>query len=491
MNKLVKFNEFIFEKLFENTGGKLPFILSNDLKNLLFGVDHIISDELFELEDNDEEYDFTLVDIGPKNNVFTLTLSNKLRSEYEKEGKEFKKYDFILYHRYNQDEWNKFRTEYKIGRLIKKLFGDTFNDSEIESFVNIYKSEYDIVYKNPVFEIVEGVDIVKWYDYDNYKDVEGTSQLHNSCMAEEGCDDFLQFYKINSPEKVRMLVQFENEQKKKIVGRALLWNLDEPEKTVFMDRVYSINDHQIQMFKRYADNNGWIYDYDKLLIKDIKLFRYYPYLDTIYYLYQDNRILSNDGSLDIDGKLDIKEMPLLLNNTDGNVSNGFWSDFYKKYIHMDDDRYVDCELLIDHHDYTNKVNAHDSIRLKEDATYFKYYRSYAPNNLLKDHKVIKTTFGEEYNVLEEDAIWLEYYGEYTTERYVDLKMHYSDYYDDYVDEKDFAKSYNNDIIFLSKSETVYLNEDDALNKKNMQLIPEEEVGKLTYKKYGENILKLN
>ena len=41
------------------------------------------------------------------------------------------------------------------------------------------------------------------------------------------------------------------------MGRALLWKLDDGE--MFMDRIYTINDSDVELFKKFAERNDWWY----------------------------------------------------------------------------------------------------------------------------------------------------------------------------------------------------------------------------------------
>ena len=506
------FEDLILEGVAE---GELPFMISEKFKDVIWDIAHPITYLLLALDRDSTYSSVTMVDVSDENDKVEITNSNKMIDYIVKMVKlddNIKEAGVITamdYYQRNQNEWkDKFRNKIKLGKFIKKMFGDKFKDSgepgkDIESFVNKYKSEYDTINKGEAnFELVSGYDIIKYYDYYSYDDSRQDTPLHNSCMSEEGCDVFIEFYDNNSPDNVKMLVLYSDENKDKIIARALVWFLDEPEGAIYMDRVYYMYQHHVESFRKYAKERGWIYkkddkatlyhsyedkEYEKLtmIVKDVKLARYYPYLDTLYFLYQKNNILSNNNQL----KLDIDEMPLLLNSTDGGTSNGVWTDNYDRYVHMDDKRYVECLLLTDH--IYDDYNINNKLFLKEDATYFPYYDEYAPNKLIDEKDIIQTTFGEEYKVFKEDAIWLKYYKQYTTERYADDEMKYSNYYNDFIDEKHAVLAHNNDYIFYSKSEEAFLNEEDAKNERNVQLIPEEEIGKITYEKDGKHILKLN
>jgi hypothetical protein len=212
------------------------------------------------------------------------------------------------------------RVEMKIGRFIKGYFGDKFSDSEIENFVNQWKS----LEENCTFEIWEKSDIINGYrskiyhfnDYDN-----GYNPLMNSCMNDESS---IAFYQYCPSVKLLVLLDFE----KRILGRALLWVDNEGRK--IMDRIYYVYDKDYFKFVRWANENDYWYKkgntgvskfvkngkeeviYTKVKIMNVFAFpdEEYPYLDTFSYFqgewaynYQPNgkywRMINTDGSYDI------------------------------------------------------------------------------------------------------------------------------------------------------------------------------------------------
>lgn len=154
------------------------------------------------------------------------------------------------------------RNNIKVGRLVRTIVKETYTDSELEEFVNTYKSTYDILGDafNKI-EVVEGEDIVHWYNKENY--VSGGGTLNSSCMAEVA-KTYFNIYSKNS--NVKMVILYGDEGKikdgryrdKKIKGRAILWTceIDGVEAT-YMDRVYTKDDSDTRLFKEYALHNGW------------------------------------------------------------------------------------------------------------------------------------------------------------------------------------------------------------------------------------------
>jgi hypothetical protein len=208
------------------------------------------------------------------------------------------------------------RGSVKIGRFIKALSKELFepwSDKEIEEFVNLYKSTHNKE-KNK-FKIIKGSEIKDWYNEDCYADSKGT--LGGSCMRDVS-RNFFNLYTKN--EKVCSLLIYIDENRK-LIGRALVWKLSESpcEAKYFMDRVYCINDSDVNKFKNFADEKGWMYKhtmnshcltnslfmyqnapaFGKIeVILEEGSFDNYPFLDTLCFMNQKCTKLSNLGFLD-------------------------------------------------------------------------------------------------------------------------------------------------------------------------------------------------
>ena len=227
--------------------------------------------------------------------------------------------------------WNKNRQEIRVGRGIRALLTALkidFNDAQIEDFVNKYKAAFEIVkdaFRN--FEVVKGNKIAELYHYDNYLEPD-TGDLGNSCMKRKP-SWYFGIYTQNSS-VCSLLVLKSSIDPTKIVGRALVWNLSEPD-IIFMDRVYTNKPSQVELFREYAKSKGWYYKkkndnssspetispqgetkvWDELRVR-IKALAYtgYPYVDTLKYLHEGNKLIYL--STDSDGH------DKLLEDTDGN-----------------------------------------------------------------------------------------------------------------------------------------------------------------------------
>lgn len=219
----------------------------------------------------------------------------------------------------------------KIGRFVRALLNlkemdrwiayalresdlDNYKHSEkdIEDFVNLYKSTK--VDTSKKFKLVEGNDIKKYYDGDNYFSERGT--LGSSCMRYDTCQDYFKLYTKN-PSVCKLLVYINSDDK--VLGRALIWKLSKSpckESSTLMDRIYTMNDSDVSKFKKFADEQGWIYKKslsngneenfmlvhkDKLIFGEMQVqlerstFEEYPFLDTLLFLHKSKKLLSNVG----------------------------------------------------------------------------------------------------------------------------------------------------------------------------------------------------
>lgn len=200
------------------------------------------------------------------------------------------------------------RVRIKVGRFIRRFltkqpFIDfTITDKDIEEFVNLFKSYFTPNKDN--LKIVDGHEIMKWYSEEQYGttcDLR-TGSLWNSCMRQKERNKFMDIYCKNQS-LCKMLI-FLNEDGS-LRARALLWEeVIDRNGNIYkvMDRIYSIYDHDVFLFKSWAKENGYITKLDQsaksevffdingqpiTLEMKIKLSKwklnYYPYLDTFKY----------------------------------------------------------------------------------------------------------------------------------------------------------------------------------------------------------------
>jgi hypothetical protein len=222
-----------------------PLILSKKFVRVLKSIDNNISKELLRLSKNKEKFKETFIDISEKEDMISFISSDKVNKFIKDKVKDVE-----------SECWtNPQRIETRIGRLIFRLIGDRVQGSEIEDFVNEYKSIISAKKLNRNFKIIQGEELRKWYLFENY--TEGGGNLRNSCMKHRFCQSFFDLY-VHNPDKIKMLILLD-ETKEKILGRALIWKLDRPEDKIFMDRVYFSNDFILNMFINYAIKHKWLY----------------------------------------------------------------------------------------------------------------------------------------------------------------------------------------------------------------------------------------
>jgi len=230
--------------------------------------------------------------------------------------------------------WKSSRNSMKVGRLAKAILKSAdveTTDKEIEIFVNRFKAAFDITNDAfAKFRVVKGDDIAYWYNSENYESMRST--LGNSCMAEVD-SSYFDIYTHNRSCSLLILLSNNgtfNEHGKyvsdKIVGRALVWTVHPFEKgddlnsslptETFMDRIYTIRDSDIDLFKKYAEREGWWYkgsqDSAAMFVSKngktsksgsyiVKLqkvdFDNYPYMDTFKYMKSSKKLLSNNPNL--------------------------------------------------------------------------------------------------------------------------------------------------------------------------------------------------
>lgn len=200
--------------------------------------------------------------------------------------------------------------EIKVTRLINSLFKLNNVDFELKDLED-FLEQFRIFTKNSellTFKILEGDDIVKYYNQSTYSS--GSGSLNKSCMRYDHCSDKIKFYQTNS---CKMLALFDNYDK--LSGRAIIWENCEIysggnklEQTKFIDRIYvSNNKYRSQFFKwaqemnfiirkdqRAGSNKRFLVDDEikelRIVKKRIKLSRNIPHLDTL------NRIFLNNLS---------------------------------------------------------------------------------------------------------------------------------------------------------------------------------------------------
>jgi hypothetical protein len=208
------------------------------------------------------------------------------------------------------------RQSIRVGRGVRSILSSAkipIVDKEIESFVNKYKATVDNM--NDIFshfELVDGDSISEWYSYDTYEHGTRKGTLGSSCMADVG-SEFFDIYTEN-PEVVSLLIYKSPENTEKIRGRSLVWKLKSG--ITFMDRIYTHDDSDVELFRQFAKKSGWYSKYKNSSTDSGKCFKpdgnieeieivvhvssgqydKYPYLDTLKYYHTSSGKLSNTKS---------------------------------------------------------------------------------------------------------------------------------------------------------------------------------------------------
>ncbi len=214
--------------------------------------------------------------------------------------------------------------EFKIGKFASSMLkkaGVDFNNVELEDFVNKYKAQIEVrqgLFDK--FEVVKGEEIRKYYLHTQYNSQSGS--LGGSCMKYRRCQEYLDIYVQNS--NISMLILHG---KFGIIGRAILW-FDDRNRNI-MDRIYTNNSADEELFKEYAKKNDFYYkasqDYvamGNLMLGDTVItnrddilitvqldetgvdYRFYPFVDTVKFMNIRLGILCNDDVSDYDYELE-------------------------------------------------------------------------------------------------------------------------------------------------------------------------------------------
>ncbi len=400
---------------------KLSLYATQKLVELLSNIDHQIANNLNESIRYRNSFPVSYLDFGSTNDTVSFITRNKF-DDIQKQ---------------NQSDWNSLvwtekRGEMKIGKLIKMFYQDAFPINhpkdkprpkpmaDIESFVNMFKAERDKDVNYERFEIVDGKDFHYWYTQENYsRFVHEETTLGRSCLRYKESSKFLHMYSKN-PDTFRMLIL--KDDKGKLRARANLWNLETPENRIYMDRVYYVNDSDVELFKNFAKEKGWlhkeqqtygwhnsivdtrngeIYNWDKLVMTaKIKkapgtIYKYYPYFDTLSIFNTETKTLTNDG------RLRVLDPHILLTDYQGSYHSEVdghervFSTSYNEYIRRDDAQFVEID---------------DTWVYETDAVYV--HNSGGLNAYRNSDKIVESYIYKKKYFLKEAAEFSEYLGTY-------------------------------------------------------------------------------
>lgn len=202
------------------------------------------------------------------------------------------------------------KLEIKIGRFIRSLLDDNkefiiknnlfdfdrIDTNVLEKITNEYKK-----YANNgslKLEILKGEDILKGYKRENYFIQKNHSALSRSCMTDKL--DYLELYTKNSNVELAVFYLFD-----KVVARCLVWTTTDKQKV--HDEIYSNFEWVEESLQEELEKIGitYVIDINTTMFIDIEYIpKYYPYLDTFYYLdTQAKKLCDESYGLDWDKKL--------------------------------------------------------------------------------------------------------------------------------------------------------------------------------------------
>jgi len=236
------------------------------------------------------------------------------------------------------------RNPIRIGRLVNSIMSAAkvqITPKEVEEFTNQWKSNWDIMNDAfAKFDIVSGYAIVKWYNQSSYES--DSPSLGSSCMQYDECEEYFGIYADNSD--VCKLVILYSDKGSSIIngkftsnyikGRALLWKTNQGD--MFLDRIYTNYDSDVELFKQFADKNGWWYkklqnSYNNFTVQkgsalkdptytvDLKWaeHEYYPYVDTLSFLSMNGLDYTKDPSGVLSNDPDVINAQYRLKDTEG------------------------------------------------------------------------------------------------------------------------------------------------------------------------------
>jgi len=436
-------------------------ILSDEFVAILKNINSNISKRLLFLNNNkDFGFSISYIDVTNKEDYISYISSTKISND--------------------KDNWYHSRDNQKIGRFITKILEES--PQSIEKFVNDFKAEIKSMNNFDNFDIISGKRLSKYYHESSY--VDGGGSLNKSCMRHDRCQDYFYFYNVNS-DKVKMVLLYENNRKKRILGRALLWNIDEPNIKI-LDRIYTTTDSDQVLFIKYAIKNGWYYkksqrfnetmfmDSDKKRVNiDCKIFikkddyQYFPYLDTFYYYNKKDFYITNKKDDYKNNKNVVK-----LRSTDGREQGNehFVFDVYNNdmvkiedtVFCIDDARILLNDAIKIDKDYVTpngiRFSEYDGrMYLKNDVIWSFFHRTF-----MKKDNVFKVYLDKNKKI--HDYIHLDFKGEYfeyviSKDSYFIKKLLLKG-----IDNNFYIKEEYNEEEILSKKETIEDKTTEELNK---------------------------
>jgi hypothetical protein len=446
---ILRYNSFIEnDLLFESLINETYVYFVKDFKDVLnkLSKQSEIAKDLIDLEYKDVKNDMTFISLSDREGYISGSTLRNLKKNVEKSFTDWAK-SMKLSDEHTQSVLNtlinkiekgeitqtdvnhlfkeydlgtKSRNDVKLGRLINALLPGKYTPKDIEEFTNKFKAS--LSKQGEYFEEVFGEDINHWYNADNYKEMSG--QLGNSCMARKS--GLFGIYTEN-PDVCKLLILVEDD---KLIGRALVWKLNSisiygkypDQNSWFMDRQYTNKDSDVEKFKNYAKEKGWIYkssnnhhsftnvtiegeEKNATLTVEVKAKNYgrYPYMDTF------RRFDPNEGTLYNDDDEDESyEGQYILNDTGGGyeeIASGVWSEWHDRRIPQDQAVWSDWADSYLNRDYATYVET--GSRRNRDSWYPEdcddiVYDEWIDEPIHTDDAVYSEAYG--YSIYDQNAV---------------------------------------------------------------------------------------
>jgi len=318
---------------------------SPKFRDILVKINHPIAKEILNSEGRTISQDITFIDINEEGVVSFSAMAKAIKKisdffegddlEMDNMFKKSENDDIFSYDMQGKGPgiYTTSRNDIKIGKLVNKILGSRYKDSDMEQFVNLVKAALE---NKQDFLVIKGTEINDAYNIDNYLSRYGS--LGMSCMNNRG---FLTLYTKN-PEVCQLVILKEMG---KIIGRALLWKLDTVTSgnkklniRYHMDRIYTTDDYLIYKFQKYAEKNGWSYKTENNFSNKNRItfnndiykvrmtvkvnpgdYKVYPYMDTFTRLDIISGTLYNDSNDNEQGHI--------LSSTGGGSSSQYYPKF--------------------------------------------------------------------------------------------------------------------------------------------------------------------
>jgi hypothetical protein len=318
---------------------------SPKFRDILVKINHPIAKEILNSEGRTISQDITFIDINEEGVVSFSAMAKAIKKisdffegddlEMDNMFKKSENDDIFSYDMQGKGPgiYTTSRNDIKIGKLVNKILGSRYKDSDMEQFVNLVKAALE---NKQDFLVIKGTEINDAYNIDNYLSRYGS--LGMSCMNNK---EFIPLYTKN-PEVCQLVILKEMG---KIIGRALLWKLDTVTSgnkklniRYHMDRIYTTDDYLIYKFQKYAEKNGWSYKTENNFSNKNRItfnnniykvrmtikvnpgeYRAYPYMDTFTRLDIIGGTLYNDSNDNEQGHI--------LNSTGGGSSSQYYPKF--------------------------------------------------------------------------------------------------------------------------------------------------------------------